>query len=382
MAALTTTTLFAASAPDTLLWPDGAPQAKGTAITDQPALSVHLPPAEKANGTAVIVTPGGGYYVLASDHEGLQVAKALNRYGITAFVLRYRVQPDYAPSVSLIDAQRAIRFVRHHAERYDIDPKRIGMLGFSAGGHLTAACGTQYDAGNPDAEDPIEQASSRPNFLVPIYPAIDSKLFPGERDINWPSPNEHVTADTPPTFLVHTHEDNLSPNHSIAFYQALLEHKVQAELHIFGIGPHGTGIAPGDPDLGRSPELLQRWLSRNGLLTAERRVAVNGNVRVDGKPLYWGWVTLDPEDPNRPTSAVYLHFEAKGKLEIDTAHGPTLGKHRVTVHVVSTDFSAPKSGAYSVEDAIRIDENPDGSPIYVTITEENREALEISVAMP
>ena len=128
-----------------LLWPDGAPEAKGDAITDQPALSIHLPPKGKANGAAVVVNPGGGYHVLAADHEGLQMARALNRQGITAFVLRYRLLPDYQATVALLDGKRAMRYVRFHAKRFGIDPNRVGMLGSSAGGHLTAAVGTSFD---------------------------------------------------------------------------------------------------------------------------------------------------------------------------------------------------------------------------------------------
>lgn len=123
-----------------LLWPKGeVPEAQGTGALDQPALTIHLPSPESANGCGVIVNPGGGYHVLAADHEGLQVARELNRRGIAAFVLRYRLLPTYQPATALLDGKRAVRYVRHHAKIFGIDPHRIGMLGFSAGGHLTAA---------------------------------------------------------------------------------------------------------------------------------------------------------------------------------------------------------------------------------------------------
>lgn len=202
-----------------LLWPKGAPQAIGDKVTDQPALTIHFPPEDKANGAAVIVNPGGGYQILASDHEGLQAARELNRHGITAFVLRYRLKPDYQPAVALLDGQRAIRHVRTHAKNYGVDPRRIGMLGFSAGGHLTAAVGTAKSEYDLRSDDPVERVSSRPDFLVPIYPAISKTLFPKARQENetWGSLEKQVTKDTPPTFLVHTHEDGLSPNHSVYF---------------------------------------------------------------------------------------------------------------------------------------------------------------------
>jgi acetyl esterase/lipase len=336
-----------------LLWPDGAPKADGNQDIDQPWLTVHLPEPAQANGTAVIVNPGGGYRILASDHEGLQVARWLNRHGVAAFVLRYRLGPKYAPEVALLDAQRAVRYVRGRAADFGVSPKRVGMLGFSAGGHLTAAAGTSFDPGDPAAEDPIERDSSRPDFLVPVYAAISPALF--EREVTWSALETQVTADTPPTFLVHTHQDGLVvPEHSIRFYQALHQAGVPAELHIFTHGPHGSGLAPGDPDLSQWQPLLLGWLRRSALLTDRPRAAVSGEVTVDGKPLYWGWLTFLPEDESLPTAVSYLHFSAKGAFEIPAETGPCPGRYRVEVHRVSTDFSAQQSGAYSMEDAERL----------------------------
>ena len=357
-----------------LLWPDGAPQAKGDQVTDQPALTVHFPPKDKANGAAVVVNPGGGYQILASDHEGLQVARELNRHGITAFVLRYRLKPDYQPAVALLDGQRAIRYVRAHAKGFGIAPNRIGMLGFSAGGHLSAAVGTAPSKHDPDHADPVERVSSRPDFLAPIYPAISKSLFPEERqkDETWGSLEKQVTKDTPPTFLVHTHEDGLSPNHSVLFYQALLAHQVQAELHVFGKGPHGTGIAPGDPDLGQWPALLVNWMRRNGFLSSTPRQALKGSVTVNGKPLFWGWVTFFPSDDMHPVANAYMGWKGKGEFVIDAVDGPCLGKHRVEVYEVATEFVDPKSGAYSMKDAKRYETT-------IEITDSNKDALTVDV---
>jgi acetyl esterase/lipase len=352
-----------------LLWPEGAPQAQGSEVTDKPALTLHFPAEAEATGAAVIVNPGGGYNILASDHEGLQVARWLNSIGVTAFVLRYRLKPVYPPSTALLDAMRAVRHVRHHADEYGISPNRIGMLGFSAGGHLASATGTHFDAGNSKSDDPVERMSSRPDFLVLVYAVINSDLFRQSRP-DYVTTNTLVTANTPPTFLVQTHEDSgVSPNHSILFYQALLKEKIPAEMHIFGFGAHGLGLAPGDPDLVHWQPLLARWLRRSGFLADGTRTAVRGSVVLDGQPLFWGWVTLIPEDDHAPIARAYVHRQSTGEFEIDQMHGPFPGRHRVEIHVVSRDFSTPKAGSYSINNAEKYAHSAPGSfaPILVDI---------------
>ena len=234
-----------------LLWPDGAPEAAGDEAIDRPALTVHLPDPGNANGAGIIVNPGGGYRVLASDHEGLQVARWLNRAGIAAFVLRYRVGPKYHSDVSLLDGLRAVRYVRAHAAAWGVAPHRLGMLGFSAGGHLAAAVGTRYDAGQPDNADPVERENSRPDFVVPVYAVINGPVRGRKADEYTPA-DERVTADTPPAFIVHTHEDTIvSAEQSLLLYKALLDAGVEAELHVFGFGEHGLGLGVGDVPAGR-----------------------------------------------------------------------------------------------------------------------------------
>ncbi|MDA0792131.1 MAG: alpha/beta hydrolase, partial [Proteobacteria bacterium] len=147
-----------------LLWPEGAPGATGTGWSDQPGLTIHRAGEHHATGAAVIVNPGGGFSKLASDNEGLHVALWLNAMGVSAFVLRYRLRPDYEPSDACLDARRAIRYVRHHAESLGVDPNRVGMIGFSAGAILAMQTATRYDPGDPAAVDPIDRASSRPDF--------------------------------------------------------------------------------------------------------------------------------------------------------------------------------------------------------------------------
>ena len=364
-----------------LLWPGGAPGAKGDEDVDRPALTIHLAAPENNTGAAVIVNPGGGYRILASDHEGLQVARWLNSVGVNAFVLRYRLMPKYTSSVALLDAQRAVRYVRSNAAALGISPNRIGVLGFSAGGHLTTAVGTSFDDGDPGAADPIERVSSRPDFLVPVYPAVTGTLLRGNVETYYDTSLD-VTETTPPTFLVHTHTDpTVTPKHSIAFYQALLDAGVSAEMHVFAFGPHGTGLAPGDPDLGQWPGLLHGWLRRQGLLTDAERVEVSGTVMLDGEPLYWGWVTLIPEDNRNPPAMSYMGRRSEGTFKIEAATGPTPGRYRVEVHRVAKDFSSPASGSYSIENAERFTKvSPEGDDIVVEIVPGPNE-LNIEVAM-
>src|SRR5438132_581010 len=155
-----------------LLWPQGAPGAVGNEEKDKPSLTAYLPPADKANGTAVVICPGGGYGFLAVDHEGKQIAEWLNSIGVAGFMLQYRIAPRYHHPAPLQDAQRALRTVRARAKEWHIDPTRIGIWGFSAGGHLASTAGTHFDDGRPEAADPIEQASCRPDFLILCYAVI------------------------------------------------------------------------------------------------------------------------------------------------------------------------------------------------------------------
>jgi acetyl esterase/lipase len=234
---------------------------------------------------AVIVAPGGGYNHLAMNHEGRQVANFLNAAGITAFVLKYRLGIRYHHPIQLGDAQRAIRLVRVRAAEFHVKPDRIGMLGFSAGGHLTSLAETHFDSGNPNAVDPIDRASSRPDFAVLGYALISliapysnkaatelipQRLLGDSRDpkqLEDLSTDLHVTSQTPPTFLFSTGEDTLVPSeNSVAFYLALHKAKVPAELHIFQKGTHGLGLDLGDPGLGEWPNLLINWLHGLGLL--------------------------------------------------------------------------------------------------------------------
>ncbi len=267
------------------LWPSGAPEIQGTPAADLPTLTVFLPQKGKATGSAVIVAPGGAYVNLASNLEGRQVADWFTSQGMTAFVLKYRLGAKYLYPIPLQDAQRAVRLVRSSAAAYGFLPDRIGMVGFSAGGHLAAAAGTLFDGGKPDASDPLERLSSRPDFLVLGYPWLNA-MQPSGHYITYCSmiktippatckldeqkytPSLHVTSQTPTTFIYSTSDDRTVPiSASVDFYNALIAAGVPAELHIFRHGDHGSGMGEGSAALDQWPALLAQWLRDQGLLT-------------------------------------------------------------------------------------------------------------------
>jgi acetyl esterase/lipase len=271
------------TAPQTVrLWAGDAPGAQGATDEDVPALTIYSPAAGKANGAAVVVCPGGGYAHLA-PHEGKPIAEWLNTLGVTGFVLRYRLAPHYHHPAMMNDVNRAIRYVRAHAADWNLDPHRIGVLGFSAGGHLASTAATHYDKGDPNAADPVERVSSRPDLAVLVYPVITmthpfthdgsrQNLLgkePDEALVNLMSNEKQVTPDTPPTFLLHTADDAVVPmENSLLFAMACHKANVPVELHVFPHGPHGIGLGGNDPVLSRWPELCAAWFKARGFLQA------------------------------------------------------------------------------------------------------------------
>jgi acetyl esterase/lipase len=267
------------------LWPSGAPEVATTDPADLPTLTVFVPQQGKGTGAAVIVAPGGAYLHLSTNLEGRQVADWFTARGVTAFVLKYRLGAKYLYPIPLTDAQRAVRLVRSMAATYGFLPDRIGFVGFSAGGHLAAAAGTFYEAGKPDASDPLDRLSSRPDFLVLGYPWLNA-MQPSGHYITYCSriptvppetcklfeqkytPSLHVTAQTPTTFIYSTSDDRTVPiSASVEFYKALIEAGVPAEMHIFRQGSHGSGLGAGNAALDLWPVLLEQWMRDQGLLT-------------------------------------------------------------------------------------------------------------------
>lgn len=270
------------------LWPGDAPQAKGKACQDVPTLTVFEPAYGMSNGSAVVVFPGGSYRNLASVHEGREVADWFTAHGFRAFILQYRLSSNgYLLPVPLLDARRAIQLLRARALDYHIDPRHIGVIGFSAGGHLAALASVQPSAGNPDADDPTERVSSRPDFLILVYPWIgaissDTSHLSYCREYNVMdrcealhaaySPDLYVTKDTPPTFWFHTTEDELVPvEQGLRFYEALVKAGVSGEAHVFAHGHHGAGLGRGDPALDQWPQLLETWLRAQGMMGPVKR---------------------------------------------------------------------------------------------------------------
>lgn len=263
------------------LWAEGAPAAKGDAGTDQPFVDVWQADPARATGAAFVICPGGGYGGLAADHEGKQIAEWCNNQGLTAFVLHYRLgSKGYHYPTQLLDVQRAMRFARANAAKYGIDPERIGVWGFSAGGHLASMAATLFDerpAGG--TSDAIDGVSARPAVAVLAYPVIalnaasthrgsrKNLLGPDGDDAlaDRLSTDTRVTPQTPPTFIFQTDEDPSVPaENAIAFYLACRRQKVPVELHVYERGRHGVGLASGDPVLATWSDRLRDWLAVHG----------------------------------------------------------------------------------------------------------------------
>ncbi len=259
------------SAPVERLWTVAAPGAVGTTEADQPSVAVFLPNRWHSIQAGMVICPGGAYKQLMSSYEGADIARWLNSFGVAAFVLQYRISPRYHHPAPLLDATRAVRYVRYHAARFGLLPGRIGIIGFSAGGHLASTLITHFDSGNPDAGDAVDRMSSRPDFAVLGYPVITLQTpwthqesvhnllgaNPDQALIRELSNDLQVTDRTPPTFLFHTAADAAVPaRNSLLFYSALRGRGVESELHLFEYGVHGAGLANGHGGAPRVPALL------------------------------------------------------------------------------------------------------------------------------
>jgi acetyl esterase/lipase len=266
------------------VWPNGAPDAKGEAPGDKPTITFFLPPKEKATGTAVLICPGGGYWRLASDYEGDDIAKWLNSFGVAGIVLRYRYVNSgagYHHPSPLLDAQRSLSIIRSRAKELNIEPDKIGVIGFSAGGHLASSLGTHYNMGKINSPDPLDRISCRPDFMILIYPVITMNFpytdkgsrenllgkNPGQDVVDLMSNEKQVNQQTPPAFLVHTTEDSVvHVENSIMFYSALKKAGVPAEMHIFLKGRHGFGLGINQSEVSTWPDLCKNWMNALGLL--------------------------------------------------------------------------------------------------------------------
>jgi len=239
-----------------LLWPEGAPGAIPDANgnftdEDKPALYCFPAPADKNTGTAFLIIPGGAFTNRVADHEGVQIARFLNAHGIGGFVLRYRIQPNYRNNISVLDANRALRYLRAHAAEFKLSPDRVGTIGFSAGAELEGdAFYNGVVPADPASADSLDHFSTRPNFIALIY---------GGR-----TPRDPASA--PPTFMFNTIEDAGHLNAEVNAWSALRAANVPTEVHFYNYGEHGTSMSPGDPLLGEWPELMINWLKTSGFL--------------------------------------------------------------------------------------------------------------------
>lgn len=253
--------------------PDGRTVAgkRVTRLTNvsRPSLTVYPAPAARNTGTAILVCPGGGYNILAWDLEGTEVCEWLNSIGVTGLLLKYRVPKrpgDDRHLLPLADAQRAIRLARLHAAKWGFHPQRIGVLGFSAGGHLAVQLSTNHDQKTYEPTDDADQLSTRPDFALPIYPAyLVDKKQPTQL-----APDIHVTSATPPTFLVQTQDDNIRLENALFYYLALKQVKVPAELHVYPSGGHGYGLRPSPHTVTTWPKRAEDWMRSLGLLASPR----------------------------------------------------------------------------------------------------------------
>ena len=326
------------------LWPAGkTPYALPVdEKTASPLLQLYPTKGGKGHtGAAVVICPGGGYGGLAKDHEGHQPAQWFNEQGVSAFVLQYRLGSEgHHYPTQLADVQRAIRWVRAHAADYELDPARIAVMGFSAGGHLASMAATLFDEKAYEATDEIDKASARPDFAILCYPVIsmDPAITHGgsRKNLLGPARNEdealakklssenNVTEKTPPTFIFQTDADTAVPaENATRFYLALREKKVPAEFHVYQNGPHGVGLYLGDPVLGTWSGLLSNWLKANSFFAPSKpQAAVTGEVTLDGHPVSWGVLAFYPEDKNLPVTSVRVR---KGKFDAKTEEGPVIG---------------------------------------------------------
>lgn len=232
----------------------------------KPTLTVYAPHSNNT-GAAIVVFPGGGYQILAIDLEGTEVCDWLNTIGVTCVLVKYRV-PNTGPypksSAALQDAQRAVGLVRQHAAEWHIDPQRVGVLGFSAGGHLSAALSTHFEQRLYDPVDDADKLSCRPAFAVVVYPGY---LALAEQNMT-PNPEIHPTADTPPTFLVQAEDDPVHVENSLVYFSLLKAAKVPAELHVYAQGGHGYGLRRTDLPITGWPQLVETWMHTIKILPA------------------------------------------------------------------------------------------------------------------
>lgn len=326
-----------------LLWPDGAPNATGLSDEDKPAVIPFVPEASKRNGAAVLVIPGGGFVIRAVDHEGVLVSQWLKEQGFTAFLLRYRLRPIYGRTEWLMDGQRALQYIRVHAEAYQISTDRLGAVGFSAGANLCADLAFSSFPGKGDAADPLDRQPTNPSFIILAYGSgqMPEALAPFAQE------------NKPPVFMYGTAEDAGSLNGMVKLHSSLLQAAWPVEAHFFQTGDHGTGFAIGDPILGQWPYLAKNWLWANGFLTDRARTALSGSILIGGKPMLRGSVIMTPvDDPNAPPVIIYQNNSGTGELgrfSVPQNKGPVVGRYKIEVRQDATRWTSNSRDPFMIE---------------------------------
>lgn len=327
------------------LWPEGIPCQNDLQISiteradigrvigsvHEPELVAYLPAASQRNGTSVVICPGGGYTILAWDWEGSTMARWFNSFGVTAFVVKYRLphweSPECRDKVALLDAQRAMRLVRSRAEEWNLDPTRVGIMGFSAGGHLASTLSTHFDYGDTTATNPLERLSCRPDFSILMYPVVTmdptyahmgshdnllGKNPTAEAEAHF-SNEKQVSADTPPAILIHADDDKaVLPENSVQYYLALRKYKIPASLHIFQGGGHGFSMAEGKGSTENWPLLVKGWMDERDLLHKRIKALI-----IDGQNNHQNW----PEK----TVLLKQYLLESGRFTVDIARTPPAG---------------------------------------------------------
>ncbi|NND09272.1 MAG: alpha/beta hydrolase fold domain-containing protein [Saprospiraceae bacterium] len=298
----------------------------------EPSMDVYLAPRHIATGTSVVICPGGGYTVLAWDWEGTRMAEWFNKMGVTAFVLKYRLPHWESAScrdkVALMDAQRAMRIVRKRAEEFEINPIRVGVMGFSAGGHLASTLSTHFDHGDPAADSLVDRYSCRPDFSILMYPVISMDTTfghmgsqrnligrnPSEEERHYFSNEKQVSAETPPTLLIHASDDlSVKVENSIVYYQALRKHNVPTAMHIYESGGHGFSFAKDLGAVADWPGACKSWMHERGLLGAKMKALI-----IEGQNNHKNWQETTPILAKQLTQT--------GLFEVDIVRTPSDGK--------------------------------------------------------
>lgn len=369
------------------LWPEGKTPYTLPVDAETGSPSLQLYPTKGRDGhtgAAVVICPGGGYGGLAKDHEGHQPAQWFNAQGVSAYVLHYRLgsQGHHYPT-QLADVQRAIRWVRANAASQGIDPNRIAVMGFSAGGHLASMAATLFEEKAYEPSDAIDEASARPDFAILCYPVISfdravthggsrKNLLGPDRDgddelAKKLSSENNITEKTPPTFIFQTDADTAVPaENAVRFYLALRAKKIPSEMHIYEAGPHGVGLYLADPILGTWSGHLSDWLRSHFFFApAKPRVAVSGEATLDGKPVSWGALVFEPEDVNLPATTVRVR---NGRFSAKAGEGPVSGP--ASLRFEGSIWEA--TGAANDEVIHLGSLTPDGDPLAMDLTEDGK----------